>query len=392
MGSKVAQSGWPSWAAMLVIASCGGDAGRRDDGGSSWTGITASDGDGGTGIDPDGDGDGGGVDGGDDNFDVGPAGPDGTQECAEVSETATVGPQPADIIVVIDNSNSMDAEANFVRQHMNDFSQQIIAAAIDVHVVLISAYPDPDTAGVCIDPPLGGGGCPGSDDNPPGFIHIPKSVGSHNGLQRLLDHYPDYAGSLRATAAKHVIIVTDDDSDLGAQAFMDQFVALSPSLQDFTFHGIVADEDPITACLVSGSCCLTSAAEGKVYKNLINQTGGVYGNLCDQEFQPIVDQVAMKVIGGATLACEYDIPPPPQGETFDRDKVNVEFDDGQGGTLQIGRVDDVSQCANVTDGWYYDDPNNPTKIIVCPQTCDTIQGFATASIRVLFGCATIPAG
>ena len=85
------------------------------------------------------------------------------------------------------------------------------------------------------------------------------------------------------------------------------------------------------------------------------------------------------------------IPPPPDGMDFDPDQVNVEFDDGAGGILDIGRVESPAECAGVTDGWYYDDPMAPTRIIVCPQTCTKIQGFDMASISIKFGCATIPA-
>ncbi len=313
-------------------------------------------------------------------------------DCAEVSEQANVGPQPADILFVIDNSGSMDAEAAFVQQQMNSFSTQITAAAIDVHVILISALPGQSDAGVCISPPLGGGGCPADDNNPPTFQHVVSGVGSTNALERIIQHFPDYQASLRATAALHVVVVSDDDSDLGADAFMQQFNALIPNPTDLKFHGIVAEEGPVAACFAQTSCCLTSAEEGSVYKQLINQTGGVYGNLCDQEFQPIFQAVATVVIQEATLACEFDIPPPPDGEEFDRDEVNVEFDDGSGNTLQIGRVESPGECGMVQDGWYYDNPDNPTRIIVCPQTCDTIQGFDNASIAVKFGCATIPAG
>jgi hypothetical protein len=44
---------------------------------------------------------------------------------------------------------------------------------------------------------------------------------------------------------------------------------------------------------------------------------------------------------------------------------------------------------NVTDGWYYDNPADPQAIVVCPQTCDKIQGFDMAKISIQFGCETV---
>jgi len=317
---------------------------------------------------------------------------DDGEECAEVSETADVGLQPADIIIVVDNSGSMEFEAAAVQQNMNAFSTQIFLANIDAHVVLISAYPDDDDAGICVPMPLGSGGCPLNDNNPPGFIHVDSGVGSNNALERVLTHWPDYQAVLRPTAARHVLVVTDDDSSMDAGTFDAMFTGLDPANAGYSFHAIASPEDPVLACVAGTSCCITAADQGEEYQDLVMATSGVFGNLCDQEFQPIFDELSTAVIQGATLACEYTIPPPPKGESFNPDQVNVEFDDGAGNILEIGRVDTAADCADVTHGWYYDDPDDPMSILVCPQTCDTVQGFQGASVSVKFGCDTIPAG
>ncbi|MEM6293065.1 MAG: hypothetical protein AAGA54_17445 [Myxococcota bacterium] len=253
--------------------------------------------------------------------------------------------------------------------------------------------PRSSAPGICIDPPLGSGGCPSTDSNPPKFLHVPDSdIASSNSLQRLIELYPAYAPFLRDNALTHIVVVSDDDSALPAADFSSQFTALAPHLADFVFHGIVSKEESNVACGNGGACCNLAASQGVVYQELIAQTGGVEGNLCDQEFQPVFAAVAQQVIGGASLACSYTIPPPPDGEVFDRDRVNVEFEDGTGTKLVIGRVDDVNACAGVENGWYYDDPINPTRISVCPQTCDTIQSFDAGKVAIKFGCETIPAG
>lgn len=315
-------------------------------------------------------------------------------ECAAVSETAMVGIQPADIIVVVDNSGSMDLEAGFVQNNMNVFSSQIFLANIDAHVVLISATNDASDAGICLPQPLGSGACP-DDTNLPGYLHIPDGVGSNDALQKILQHYATWAPQMRPTASKHIIVVTDDDSDLSASDFDNQFLALDASHAGYRFHAIASPEDPVLACIAQTSCCPfipLSAALSEEYIELAMLTGGIFGNLCEQNFGPIFNEVSAAVVQGSALACEYEIPPPPQGMDFDPDEVNVEFDDGAGGVLQIGRVDDPTQCAGVANGWYYDNPAMPTRIVLCPQTCDTIQGFTMASVSIEFGCATVPAG
>ncbi len=322
---------------------------------------------------------------------AGPGGSDssGGGACQSIDMMSSIGLQPADIIIVVDNSGSMDFEAQAVQANMNAFSSQIFLANIDAHVVLISQI-DGDT-GVCVDPPLGSGMCPTDDNNPPGLTHIVDGVDSNNALQKLIEHHAEWAPAMRATASKHVIVVTDDNSDLSANDFQTMWAALDPTYVPYKLHAIAAPEGPVAGCLNSTSCCITSAAAGAVYMQLTMATGGIFGNLCDQEFQPIFDAVAAQVIEGSTLACEFTIPPPPEGETFDPMEVNVEFFDGVG-TLDIGYVEGPADCGGVTDGWYYDDPADPTTILLCPQTCDTIQGFQGAQVSIQFGCATVPAG
>ncbi|MBN1652828.1 MAG: VWA domain-containing protein [Deltaproteobacteria bacterium] len=90
------------------------------------------------------------------------------------------------------------------------------------------------------------------------------------------------------------------------------------------------------------------------------------------------------------LECEWEIPAPPEGEQFDQDKVNVEFSTtGLDTDKQVfGRVEGEQQCGNKL-GWYYDNPDNPTRIIACEQACSTIQSSETGTINILLGCGTL---
>jgi hypothetical protein len=44
----------------------------------------------------------------------------------------------------------------------------------------------------------------------------------------------------------------------------------------------------------------------------------------------------------------------------------------------------------VVDGWHYDVDANPTKVLMCPQTCQKIQATVNASVSVIFGCPGEP--
>ena len=300
-------------------------------------------------------------------------------ECATVTQSAQATPQPADIVFVIDNSGSMQVESAAVQANLNGFSTQIIQSGIDVRIVLLSSYPG-SGYGMCIDPPLGSGGCPGMDTNPPAFLHVNQLINSTDGLSRVLSTHDAWSSMMRPDASKHIIMVTDDNSSLPAASFDSQFTALDPSYAEYKLHGIVSMQN-----------CPQAARVGSVYIELGQLTGGLLTDLCDQDFQPVFDLLSTEVIEGAQLSCQYPIPAPPDGEAFDPSQVNVDFDDG-GGLETIGYVADASHCGAVTDGWHYDDAADPTTIIACPQTCDRFQDLLDATIEIRFGCATVPAG
>jgi hypothetical protein len=356
---------------------CGGADGGRGQTSTAASGIDSLDG-GSSGIGDDGDDD------GDDDIDevpdFGHLDETAGEECAAYTEAAENKKLPADIIVVVDNSGSMDFEAAAVQTNLNAFSQQIIDSGIDVHVVLMSSYPG-EGNGICIDPPLGIGGCPNMDTNPLTFVHLPQEISSNDALEQIIDQQPLWAPSLRPEAPLHFMIVTDDESDLGANEFDQQLKAFNPDYADYKLHGIVCTTE-----------CEETAAIGDQYISLGQLTGGIISDLCLQDFQPVFDQLATEVVAGAEIACEWAVPEPPEGEDFDPTKVNVAFDDGMGGGFEIGYVESAADCPNVVDGWYYDDPVAPTQIFACPQTCQKMQGIETGSIQITLGCDTVPAG
>ncbi len=86
-----------------------------------------------------------------------------------------------------------------------------------------------------------------------------------------------------------------------------------------------------------------------------------------------------------TLPCEWAVPEPPAGETLDPKLVNVNVIDVA--TSPMIYVPSAADCALASGpAWYYDDPIAPTKILVCPATCDTLTAQTTARVEVLFGC------
>ncbi|KIG17772.1 hypothetical protein DB30_02805 [Enhygromyxa salina] len=372
-------------ASGLLLGACGGEEGRPL---GSTTGVfTVGDGDGDTTGDGDGDSSSSGplldMQQGDGDGDTG-------DECAAVSEQAQNQFAPVDIVFVIDTSGSMSDEKNFVQQNMNMFSTQIFLANIDHHVVMI-AESSPD--GPCIGVPLGSGSCP-ADTKLPEYLHVVETVGSTNALEKILSTEQLWSTSIRPNSVKHLVVVSDDNSSMNAANFDMAFKALNPDYANYFFHAIVAFEapDPLD-CALGASCCLSfiplSEEAGDVYLDLVSLTGGVAGDLCDQQFGPVFNQIAQSVQQNLPLACEWEIPEPPEGDTFDANKVNVELLlDGQPESVYY--VENEAAC-NGGDGWFYlPDAINPQSIRICPETCTRTQNATQASVDILFGCDTVP--
>jgi hypothetical protein len=337
--------------------------------------------------------------------------PLGDGQCAAISQTAQNQYQPADVIWAIDGSGSMSEEMQFVRENMNAFSQQISQSGIDVRIVLVSSpLGGMNTGmggggrdnGICIDAPLGSGMCP-EDTKLPSYLHIPRGVGSHDALDVIVDTYPSWMGQLRPEATKAIVVITDDDAIQPAEedwlggllgtpmpappltpaersaAFLQALRALDPTMfAAFKFDAIY----PFTECD-------EAAAVGAVYRELVMQTGGLGGDLCLQDFHPVFDELARGIVTGSQLACEWAIPAPGTGATFESDKVNVQYATTATPAPQtVFYVDSASQCTP-QGGWYYDNAVNPSRIFVCPSVCDTVKADTSAKIDILFGCATI---
>lgn len=305
-------------------------------------------------------------------------------ECAGVSQQASNAVLPVDVIWTIDTSGSMAAETAAVRQNMNQFSQQIVNAGVDVRIILIAEqykpppFPGFPDDGICIDGPLGSGKCP-DDNQGPNFLHVFQTVASTNSLQLILNTYPSYKAALRPDSLKILTVVTDDNSALPAASFTQQFDALDPSVIMpglWKLYGIF--------CF---SKCPSAAKQGTVYQELVQQTQGVAGDLCTQNFKPVFDQLAAGVVASSKLACGWNIPAAPAGEIFDKQKVNVKFTAGGGQESTFGKVTSAADCGP-NGGWHYDSEQSPSKVLVCPSTCQAIQSDPAGKIDIQFGCAT----
>lgn len=91
---------------------------------------------------------------------------------------------------------------------------------------------------------------------------------------------------------------------------------------------------------------------------------------------------AVELIRGKSISCELDIPAPPAGKKLDPDKVNVHY---SGATQADTSLKYGTSCKGDV-AWHYDDPAQPTKILLCDETCATVKADSKAKLGVEFAC------
>jgi hypothetical protein len=372
----------------LVTAACGGDSqttGQDDAGGRPE--VRGDDGSG-TGDDDETDAsetpdDGSSDPGGEDAAVVDVEDPDIT--CFNVTANAQPTILPADIIWVVDTSGSMQDEAAVVEAGLNEFVFFIQGETqLDVRVVMIANDPGAryngfeTLDGICVPPPLGGlpNNCPqGPDVNSDRYLHIREIVYSFEPFPKFIEFYDQYKWFLREGVPTHLIMVTDDAS---AQAwsstrFAEEVEALEPGFpQGYRVHAIAGP--------ISGAC--TGAENpGAAFYDMAQQTGGYFHSICDRDWDAMFLELANRIQEDSVIPCQYAIPDPGDFEDIDPNRIQVTYTDGTNQT-EIARVLNEGLCDPVAGGYYTNDLENPTQVLLCPASCGQVVG----EVSITFVC------
>ena len=95
-------------------------------------------------------------------------------------------------------------------------------------------------------------------------------------------------------------------------------------------------------------------------------------------------QQALAEVRGRALPCEYELPAKLLDKTYAYDTVNVGYTrTGSPGPETIPQ----SSCAG--EGWRYDQPSSPSRIILCAATCDRLRANLGGKIEIELGCTTV---
>ncbi len=96
---------------------------------------------------------------------------------------------------------------------------------------------------------------------------------------------------------------------------------------------------------------------------------------------------ALSNIRRMAVPCEYTVPAQSNGPDIDPTMVNVSYKPIDKQASDFRYVGDAKQCDKAPrDGWYYDSPTKPSKVILCPQTCEFVKDQEEGQVGVVFGC------
>jgi hypothetical protein len=96
-------------------------------------------------------------------------------------------------------------------------------------------------------------------------------------------------------------------------------------------------------------------------------------------------QKALESIRSAVkLTCDLPLPAAPSGQRLDVRRVNVALTASGGATTPLVYSKDCS----LANGWHYDDLASPTRIELCPASCNTAQSNRDGKVSVALGCVT----
>jgi hypothetical protein len=349
-----------------MIGACGCAAGKDDEGTPTGAGIHVDAGDdtsdfGDTGVF--------------DNIDAAEVGGDGSTAC--VAKEVTAEQVPLDMLILLDTSSSMldptitPQKWSTVVSALTKFFDDPASKGISVALTM---FPNGSSCSAAAyqSPQIDYGLLPGNepalvkamtDTNPATHDLTPLHSVAQGALAGAIDWKKSHVGhtvlAVLATDGKSTCITSFDPAASAANA-------LTQGIQTFTIGMAGADLSQLNGIAAAGG---TTKAYDATNIALFSKH--------------------MEEIRSIALPCEVVIPPPPDGETLERDKVNVQYTPGGTGTAETIPYAGSAAGCGTTGGWYYDNDVAPTKIVYCPTTCKTVQGDTHASIKVAFGCKSI---
>jgi len=360
--------------------------------------------------------------------------------CAAQEAEASDKVRPVDIIVIVDNSSSMDGEITQIQARINeDFGDILNDAGVDWRVILLSRHGATgnsvnscDDNGICIQGDLAG--TTSCDPHAPPanterFKHYSICIDSTDGLAKAAASFdmtpPNWAGAfqqsayfdaadkrkalntaptgwhvwLRPEALRTFLMVTDDESDDASGQFVNWLYSKDPSFfgteanPNWIFHSIIAvkakpnatDAWLPTEPVLRQDCGEGSEAIGYQYQNLSILGKGLRFPICqNNNFNSVFRAIAQTVVDNSTVPCTLSPMPISGAGTPDYSRTAVVYEAGSGARTSLEQVNSALGCN--MDAFYV---SLSQDVVLCPSVCSVVEADSQASVRLRVGCAPV---
>lgn len=373
----------------VVVGACGAAADAPPPGGFSGSAGSGAAGDGSAGAGGSGGGGAGGAGG------TGPvleAGPDSPIEpdaaCGLVTRAATS--TPLNLYVMMDRSSSMDAASGTSKwavavAGLGSFVDDPASAGIRI---ALRFFPRPADATPACDqrayqePEVPYGELPGNA----GAFKAALAQARPDGLST--PTYPALGGAIlkgievarqNPGEASAVLLVTDGAPQGPAPICSGVNPELTSSIAGLAAAG-AAFSPPVLTYVVG------LPGVDQTFADAVAQAGGstraIVVGVADtaREFRE-----ALATVRGQALPCEYELPEEVANRQIAFDRVNVLFTPTGGAAAETILQ---SPGCSAPGGWRYDDPADPTRIVLCPDACARVKGSREARLEIRLGCQT----
>jgi hypothetical protein len=310
-------------------------------------------------------------------------------------QLASVTAVPFDMFIMLDQSTSMDEK--LVLSSSTTRWQAVSKAIVD-----FVNSPDASALGVGIGyfgVPQPGGGIGAATSCDPAVYAIPdveigplsspavvtaltNSIGAHKpssvtptgpAVDGALRHAKDWAMKKADPNRPTVVVLATDgfpsycepsDTQVIADTIVAPALTTDPKIRTFV---IAAGND-------SGLSTLSA----------VSRAGGTGMPVIVTDSADTAKQVtdALLRISRTDLACSYKIPPPDGGEV-DPGLINVKFTPTGQAPIVLSYVKSGSLCSTSSGGFFYDEPNHPTKVYLCESTCNSLFN---GQLEIIMGC------
>lgn len=239
-------------------------------------------------------------------------------------------PTEVDILLVVDNSCSMQDEQNELAQGFDRFVEYFELADVDYHIGVTTTDMEADGGALqtsdgirFITPDTEDAADVFQDLVQVGIAGWPWEKGLATAAHALSDDLAEgaNAGFLRDDALLSVIFISDEEdaSPYAVNAYINYFLNRKDSSRRDAFNAsalVGVNEETLEAepCGQSSSNPNLGAAAAHRYRDVALQTGGVVASICNQEFSDIVSQMGL---AASRLVAEFELERRPRVDSLE---------------------------------------------------------------------------